>query len=66
MKTKIFPKITPGGADGSAFDGRLAPKIEAAKRWLGDRYLLAQPINSKRRELKKLQLTEPNFKATIG
>lgn len=49
VQIKIQPKLTPGGADGSALDGRLAPKIEAAKRWLGDRYLIAQPINVKRK-----------------
>lgn len=39
--------INLSGADGSALDGHLAPKIEAAKRWLGDRYLLAKPIKRK-------------------
>ena len=32
-------------------------KIEAAKRWLGDRYLLAQPINQSNR--KQRCLTTP-------
>lgn len=33
----------PRSAHGSEMDER----FEAAKRWLGDRYLLAQPINRK-------------------
>jgi hypothetical protein len=48
MKIKIQPKLTPISADGSVLDGHLAPRIEAAKRWLGDRYLLAKPINKRK------------------
>jgi hypothetical protein len=38
-------------------------KIEAAKRWLGDRYLLAQPINTK---LKLRVLTDRNSVSQSG
>lgn len=38
-----------------------ANRIEAAKRWLGDRYLLAQPINRPR-----AAISRENIKACLN
>ncbi len=45
LAKKMWPPYTP--ADGSAFDGYLAPKVEQAKRWLGEHYLCFKPVNRK-------------------
>jgi hypothetical protein len=45
IQIKIQPYLGHRWSEGH---GRFALRIEAAKRWLGDRYLLAQLINKPR------------------